>query len=135
MKASSDDSYITFQRPPRKALEAVRPFTSIQEETMNSKRAGVVILILAALVAVAAAQTGEGRKFGVLAPLQVGQMIALKEGADGYQISAVLGVQQTHKVVEVGSDYVAVVEIGGLTETRIPVYSIRCVLRTRVGVP
>jgi hypothetical protein len=102
---------------------------------MNSKRAGVVILILAAVVAVAAAQTGEGRKLGVLAPLQVGQMIALKEVAGGYQISAVLGVQQTHKVVEVGSDYVAVVELGGLTETRIPVYSIRCVLRTRVGVP
>jgi hypothetical protein len=95
------------------------------------RRAVVVLLVLAAVAATAA----EERKTGLFAPLAEGQRVNLKEKDGRYVISAVVGVTQTHIVNEIGNDYIALQEIGGLTETRIPVTAVKAVLVTRAGVP
>lgn len=79
---------------------------------------------LACLYPIAVGQE-RGRK-GFLSALREGQGIVLRETAGRYEISLMEG---GHKVVEVGSDYVLVEDISGVTETRIPVYSIKNISR------
>lgn len=74
---------------------------------------------------------GEGDGL-ILGALQKDQKVALKEAGGGYQIGVVQGVPLGHKVVEVGSDYVVLEDIAGITETRIPIYAIRAVTVTRI---
>lgn len=91
----------------------------------------VAAAVLAVVVSVAAAPKAEANK-GVFAPLEVGQQVGLKEGASGYTISVVPGVQLGQKVVEVGTDYVVLEDPTGTTQTRIPVTAVRAVVVTRL---
>ena len=95
------------------------------------------ICIANVLVAVAlgscttAGQGPEKQRKGFLAVLNEGQAVTVKEVAGRYEITlmdnmpALLG----HKVIEVGSDYVVVEDIAGVTQTRISVYSIKAIVR------
>lgn len=71
----------------------------------------------------------KGRK-GFLSVLKEGQAILVKEAAGRYEITLTEG---GHKVIEVGPDYVMVEDIAGVTETRIPIYSIRSIARIKVN--
>ena len=97
-----------------------------------TRRAGVVVLVVLAVVLVAAAPRAE-KKSGLFAPLEVGQRVGLKEKVGGYEISIVPGVELGHKVVEVGQDYIVLEDIAGVTQNRIPVYAVRAVTITRIG--
>lgn len=79
---------------------------------------------LACLFSMAPGQE-RGRK-GFLTVLREGQGVVLRESAGRYEISLMEG---GHKVIEVGSDYVLVEDIAGVSETRIPVYSIKNINR------
>lgn len=46
--------------------------------------------------------------------------------------NVVPGVDLGHKVVEVGTDFIVVEDLVGVTETRIPIYSIKAVTITRL---
>lgn len=70
----------------------------------------------------------KGRKSFVSA-LKEGQSVVLKESAGRYEITLMEG---GHKVIEVGPDYVVVEDLAGVTETRIPVYSIKSITRIKV---
>jgi len=69
----------------------------------------------------------KGRK-SFLSVLKDGQSVVLKESAGRYEITLMEG---GHKVVEVGPDYVVVEDIAGVTETRIPIYSIKSINRIK----
>lgn len=75
------------------------------------------------------------RRDGVLAVLRAGQPVSLKETNGRYEIGVfergpgVLG----HKMIEVGEDFVVVEDVAGITESRIPLYSIKAVVILRVG--
>ncbi len=69
----------------------------------------------------------KGRK-SFLSVLKEGQGIVLKESAGRYEITLMDG---GHKVIEVGPDYVVVEDIAGVTETRIPIYSIKSITRIK----
>jgi hypothetical protein len=97
------------------------------------RRAGVVFLAAALVLGTADAARGQERRAGVFAPLAPGQRVKLEEKDGRYVISAVLGVTGTHTVNEIAPDFIAVQEIGGLTETRIPVFAVKAVLVTRTG--
>jgi hypothetical protein len=60
--------------------------------------------------------------------LKEGQGVVLKEAAGRYEITLMEG---GHKVIEVGPDYVVVEDIAGVTETRIPAYSIKSITRIK----
>lgn len=92
----------------------------------------VAVLAVVCVVAVLAAAVPKGERTGVFAPLEKGQKVALKEVAGGYQITVMPGVELASKVIEVGADYVVLEDPAGVTQTRIPVYSTRAVVVTRV---
>lgn len=91
----------------------------------------IVTILGSALVGMAAAPK-EQNLTGVLAPLKKGETVSLKDVAGRYEISFMPGIELSHKVVEVGPDFVVVEDIAAFTQTRIPVYSIRAVTVTRV---
>lgn len=68
---------------------------------------------------------------GVLAPLKVDQALSLRETGDRYLITVLDGdlkLPQSHKVLEIGSDFVVVEDITGLNVVRIPLTSIKAVV-------
>ena len=71
----------------------------------------------------------KGRK-GFLSMLKEGQGVVLKEAAGRFEITLMEG---GHKVIEVGPDYVVVEDIAGITETRIPIFSIKSIARIKVN--
>lgn len=90
--------------------------------------AGVLLLVLAT----AAAGPRDDKGGGVFAPLEEGQQVVLKEVGDRYQITVVPGVEAGHKVVEVGTDYVVLLDPAGVNEIRIPIYSVKSVTIMRL---
>lgn len=90
-----------------------------------------VICATLAIACLSPAANGQenGRK-GFLSVLKEGQAIVVKEVAGRYEITLMEG---GHKVIEVGPDYVVVEDIAGVTETRIPVFSIKSISRIKVN--
>jgi hypothetical protein len=70
---------------------------------------------------------------GVLAVLSRGQHVAVQEGAGRFEINAFVGSGMFlgSEVVDVGSDFVVLRDLTGVTETRIPVTSIKAVVTGR----
>jgi len=91
---------------------------------------GLGLLLLA--VAVAAAPKAEDKPVGVFAPLEKGQTVTVKEAGGRYEVVVAPGVELGHKIVEVGPDFIVVLDASGVTETRIPIYSIKAVTVTRL---
>jgi hypothetical protein len=74
---------------------------------------------------------GQGQKNKTfLSALKEGQSVIVKEVAGRYEISTIDG---THKVIEVGPDYLVVQDIAGITEIHIPVFSIKAIARLKVS--
>lgn len=75
------------------------------------------------------------KKPGVLVVLEKGMPVSLKESGSGYVIGYLPDLKvNSHKVIEVGVDYVVVEDIAGITQTRIPIYSIKAVTVTKIEV-
>jgi hypothetical protein len=94
-------------------------------------RSIIAVLLCAAFVlgclSPAASGQEKGRK-GFLSALKEGQSVVLKEAAGRYDLTLMEG---GHKVIEVGPDFVVVEDLAGITETRIPVYSIKSITRIK----
>jgi len=93
-------------------------------------------LLLSAFVAFASftpiSHGQEKARRGILSVLKEGQSVNVKEVAGRYEITLIEDVPLSHKVIEVGADYVVVEDVAGVTETRIPVYSIKAIVRLKV---
>jgi hypothetical protein len=93
----------------------------------------VIVAFLASGIFSASGQA-PARPQGVLAVLRAGQAVNLKESSGRFEIGVfdkgpdVLG----HKIVEVGNDYVVLQDIAGVSETRIPLYSVKAVTTWKV---
>lgn len=94
-------------------------------------------VLLAAFIAIGTitvtGQTPDKPRLGFLSALKAGQSVAVKEVAGRFEIVIDDSLTElSHKIIEVGPDLVAVEDIGGLIETRIPVYSINSIVRLKV---
>jgi hypothetical protein len=98
---------------------------------MRHSWAAVGVLLVALATAVAAGPKQE-KGGGIFAPLKEGQTVALKEAGGRFEIAVVPGLEAGHKVVEVGPDFIVLVDAAGVTETRIPVWSVKAVTVTRL---
>jgi hypothetical protein len=98
----------------------------------------VISLVLTVLVVLGTVsvfgQSPDKSQKGFLAGLKEGQSIMLKEIAGRFEISSFDDGQAiiSHKVIEVGTDYLTVEDFGGLFVTRIPVFSIKAVVLLKV---
>jgi len=96
----------------------------------------IAIAILVLAVRYASSDAPHDKKgAGVLAVLQPDQPVAVKEVGGRYEITAMpkMSAPLGQKVVEVGSDFVVVEDLAGVTETRIPIWSVKCVLVLKIG--
>lgn len=64
-----------------------------------------------------------------LSKLKVGQEVSLKEANGRYEIIVMKRLSLGHRVVEVGEDYVELLDVSGVTTTIIPIYSIRSITK------
>lgn len=79
-------------------------------------------------------QGPEKQRRGLLAGLKEGQSITLKDAAGRYEITTLDDGpgMLSHKIAEVGPDYLAVTDLVDVSETRIPIYSIKSIVRLKV---
>jgi hypothetical protein len=64
--------------------------------------------------------------------LKEGQTVMLTEVAGKYEITILKGVQAGHKVIEVQSDFIAVEDVSGTTQTVIPIYAVSSIKTIRL---
>ena len=66
---------------------------------------------------------------GMLAVLKEGQSVTIKEADGRFALTLIEDVPELagHKVVEVGADYLAVEDVAGAIQTRIPIYSLKSI--------
>lgn len=68
---------------------------------------------------------------GVFSSLQVEQKVNLKEEGQGFTLMVMGdGLSLSHKVLEIGKDFIVLESVAGV-ETTIPVYSVKSVVRMR----
>ena len=96
----------------------------------------VLFLLISGLLFVASGQA-PGKDRGVLSVLHAGQAVSLQDSGNGYVISVLKDGPEMlgHKVIEVFSDYIVIEDLAGVNQTRIPIYSIKSVLVTKLGAP
>jgi hypothetical protein len=96
----------------------------------------VLLFLAIAVVAVASGQA-PAKDRGLLSVLHAGQAIALKDAGAGYEIQLLVNGPEPlgHKVIEVLGDCVVVEDLAGVSQTRIPIYSIKSIVVTKLGGP
>lgn len=98
---------------------------------MNTMR--LLAVAAALLLTVPATSHGQDKpRKGFLAALKEGQTVTLKEYAGKFEITMMKNIPLGHKVIEVGSDYIVVEDAAGVIETRIPVTSIKAIIRLKI---
>lgn len=93
-----------------------------------------LLLVVAASAFTLSAQAPAEKQRTFLSSLNEGQPVSIKEVTGRYEISTLEGVPgvQGYKVVEVANDYVVIQDIAGISESRIPVYSIKAIIKVKV---
>lgn len=93
----------------------------------------VVAVCLLGLGSITTGQAPAQQHREFLSALKPKQSVLIKEVAGRFTVSTMDDLHEslTHKVIEVGSDYIAVEDIAGFQQTRIPVYSISSVVRIK----
>lgn len=97
----------------------------------------VVALLLASFIVLGtitlSSQSPERPRQGFLSVLKVGQSVNVKEVAERFEVTFDDALTDLgHKITEIGPDFVTIEDLGGLIETRIPVYSIKAIVRMKV---
>ena len=100
---------------------------------MNRVQIGVILAFVIAFSLVTPTTSGQDKpRKTFLSPLKEGQTVVLKEIAGRYEITLIKDVRLTHTVKEVGTDYVVFEDALGTTETRVPIYSIKAIIKVKV---
>ena len=94
----------------------------------------IFVLVISAFGSTSAFSKAPEKPNTFLSVLTVGQTVTLREVAGRYEINVIEGIPNPigQKITEVGSDCVVVEDVAGVTETRIPVYSIKAIVRIKV---
>src|SRR5579875_1666524 len=92
----------------------------------------VVVLGFVGVFSMATSQPPPAARRPIFSTLKVGQTVAVKERNGLYEVSTMDEAGPlTHKVAEIGEDYLAVRDEAGATESRIPVTAVRAVIHVK----
>jgi hypothetical protein len=91
-------------------------------------RAVFLLAALSFLGTLATTEAAEPTK-RFLARLKIGQEVTLKEANGRYEIIAMERLPLGHKIIEIGDDYIELLDVSGVTTTIIPIYSIKAITR------
>ena len=100
---------------------------------MKRTMLAVIAVCLLALGSITTGQAPHQPRRDFLAVLKPKQSVLMKEVGGRFTISTMDDMPDTltHKVVEVGADFVVVEDIVGVQQTRIPVYAITSIVRIK----
>lgn len=91
-----------------------------------------ILLFALPIVAILLAGWAAPAKRTAFSDLRVGDNVGLKDVGEGYQISVLAKeILQSHKVVEVGDDFIVLEDVAEVTRITIPVYSVKSVVRLK----
>jgi regulator of RNase E activity RraA len=96
------------------------------------------LCLLGALLVTTATRSAEDAKGakGICSGLKVGQSVSLKDEGPAFTITFFEpDLPQSHKVIEIGDNFVVVRDIAGITETTVPVYSVKAIVKARTNKP
>lgn len=69
---------------------------------------------------------------GVCSGLQIGQLVSLKDEGSAFTISYFEPeLPQSHKIIETGDNFIVVRDIAEVTETTIPLYAVKAVVKVK----
>lgn len=92
---------------------------------MKRTTIGVVLVFILALGAITPGQQPAQQRRDFLSALKVGQSVSLKEAGGRFVLSVIDdGPALSHKVIEIGSDFVLLEDMVGVSEIRVPLYAI-----------
>jgi hypothetical protein len=95
---------------------------------------GVTVVVLLIAVALGADETKTPK--GVFAGLRVGQSVSLKDERSAFTLSVFEpDLPQSHKVIEIGDNFIVVRDIAEVTETTIPIYSFKAIVKVKASKP
>lgn len=95
---------------------------------MNGPRRVFLLAGLLLLETLAATEAAEpSNRF--LTKLKEGQQVSLKEANGRYDIIVMKHLPLGHKIIEIGDDYIELLDVAGVTTTIIPIYSIKSITR------
>lgn len=103
----------------------------------NPTRIWTCLPVLVAVLAISATPGAEPKKpSGVLSGLRVGQSVSLKDTGSAFSITVFdPELPQSHKVVEIGENFIVVWDIAEVTETTIPIYSVKAIVKVKASKP
>lgn len=90
-----------------------------------------VVALMAVVTFAIAADHPNQSKSGFLSLFKTGQEIALKEVAGRFEISLMDDLPLSHNITAIGPDFLVVEDTAGVVESRIPVYSIRSIVKLK----
>jgi hypothetical protein len=95
----------------------------------------LAVSIFAAMPIVTAAPPADQKASRFLDHLKVGQPVSLNEKDGRYEIGILPPGYQPmpQKIIEIGQDYVVFRDLVGITDTIVPVYSIKAIKVLRIG--
>lgn len=106
---------------------------------MDRNQWWVPVGLLATVTLVIVGSTGvsqppAAKRKTVFSTLKVGQAVTLKEKGSAWEIGTVgeIGLL-SHKVTEIGDDFIVLRDGAGIVETRIPVTAVRAVTHVALG--
>jgi hypothetical protein len=95
---------------------------------------GVLVTVLALSAAPGADETKKPK--GVFSALKVGQSVSLKDEGSAFTLTVFEpDLPQSHKVIEVGDNFIVVRDIAGISDTTIPVFSLKSIVKVRTNKP
>jgi hypothetical protein len=107
--------------PSNAAVEPIDPKSTRQQRAVSPRFPSPLF----------AQQEVQPKVTGIFSTLKAGQAINVKETGERYLLTVIEGeskLPQSHAVLEVGQDFVAVKDFTGLNETRIPITSVKAVV-------
>jgi hypothetical protein len=98
---------------------------------MKSVRKWTWLVVVTFLVMALGADEGRKTK-GIFSGLKVGQSVSLKDEGSAFTITFFdPDLQQSHKVIEIGENFIVVRDIAEVSETTVPLYSIKAIVKVR----
>ena len=90
--------------------------------------------VIAVMVLVSARGVEEPKEpSGIFSMLKVGQRVTLKDEGSAFSLSFFdEEISLAHMIIEIGTDYVVVQDIADVTQTTIPIYSVKSIEKVRV---